>query len=1048
MIYLFAGFELDTDTNELRRGGETVAIAPKAFSVLTYLVEHRNRLVTKAELLDAFWSANVSEAALQTTISLVRKALQGDAAQEPIIKTYHGQGFRLVSPVTSGGDAARGFAVVTPKPVQERRLIAVLCARFSMDTAPVSFEEESGFVAAFVSAAGSLIEAEQGKLIRMMMDGFTVSFGLEPHFEDGARRAAYCAWRLSEYVDEDSGGAARVRVSFGIETGSVLQENPGTGWTPPNEIERNASLLAQNTGCGEILVNDTTRVQLGDEVTTLPVENGFRLTSPPERTSGIPARPHSRPTRFVGRAAEHAFLEAAWANAQQGSGKAIILFGPAGIGKTRLASEFLSSVQSGSIQTAKVQCLPRLRNTSLAPVRRICAALFRDLPETTPEDHLDRALLRWFLDDAVRPDPILESISDQMRHHQGRDLVIRLLAIVCEAAPLVLVVEDVHWIDNESRLYLDAIARMTDAVGMLLIVTTRPDHDLALEGATLQLAPLGHDESLMLLREMPEVANLSASDADALAQRAVGNPFFLEELALAVGSGKEVHANLPETVQAVMEVRIADLEVRARTLLYVISVCGPSAAVSLIAQLAGLTEADIEPDLTRLVKQGFLAAGLDSFGFRHVLLHDTAYAMIAPQDRKRLHKRVAEFMESTSGDEQVRQETLAWHLQRADDIEQAITCWARASQAAIYRSDRQDAISFAQNGLSLLTSEMPDAVRQELSLQLSLGTALMAVEGYGSARVGTALERAHVLGRTDGSFKSQARIRAGLWVHNWVAGKLPDSISHAEALLDMARQVDDPALLLQAHAGLGAVLVHTGNLQPAIRHLRAGLEHATADNVTSITIQNSAVTCAAYASWVAGLRGNRAEMQAYCDRTFELSQMVSNPFATSISLALCSESFMFIGDVEGCHGLASEAVLRSREHDFPFWLGTGLILSGWAQGQRGQFDQALAEIDEGLAVFQATGARVQLANWCGLKAETHLAASQPVQGLEMAELALRYAAETNDIWFTPRIHAIAAELCRRLDRPKQTLHHQTQCERLVRANGLAESFVNIRGPHA
>jgi len=100
MIYQFAGFELDTDRLELRQNGQTLAIAPKAFSVLAYLVEHNDRMVTKAELLDEFWSTKVSEAALQTTMSLVRKALQPVVSQETVIKTYHGHGFRMVHPVT------------------------------------------------------------------------------------------------------------------------------------------------------------------------------------------------------------------------------------------------------------------------------------------------------------------------------------------------------------------------------------------------------------------------------------------------------------------------------------------------------------------------------------------------------------------------------------------------------------------------------------------------------------------------------------------------------------------------------------------------------------------------------------------------------------------------------------------------------------------------------------------------------------------------------------------------------------------------------------
>ncbi len=1039
MIYQFAGFELDTDTGELRRAGQSISIAPKAFSVLTYLVKNHDRMVSKSELLDAFWSAKVSEAALQTTISLVRKALQAGPDQAPIIKTLHGKGFRLVSAVTIVADPTPMPPTTALRHVQERRLVSVLYAQISAESDRLAPVERSRLKAEFIQVARQQIEADKGQLIRMMMDGFTVSFGLTPHFEDGARRAAYCAWQLAEQVR--SVGRTGVSVSFGIETGTVLNDGADSGWTAPDEIEHRASRLARDAAPGTIHINETTKLQLGEEARCVPIGQGYRLTAPPEQRSGIPARPHIRPTRFVGRKAEHAFLTAAWDGAQSGSGKAVTLSGPAGIGKTRLVSEFLAAAHLGPERKTVVQCLPRLQDSAMAPIRRMCRRLFDALPDSLLEDRLDRALLGWFLDRPKRPDPILESVSDQMRRVQSRALVLRLLDEICTATPLILVFEDTHWMDRESRAYLDELARNADSMALLLLITTRSGATSASDSALLLLSPLGRDESLALLREMPEAADLGTEEAVTLVDRAGGNPFFLEELALALRSENEVRTNLPETVQSVMEVRIADLEVRARTLLYAISVAGPAARLGHVADLLGLSEAEIGSDLAHLVELGFLVAEADCYGFRHALLHDTAYAMIAPDDRKSLHKHVAHLLESMPENEPVRPETLAWHLQQADETEQALVQWTRASQAAMYRSDRQDAISFARNGLSLLAPDFPDAAEHELRLQLSLGTALMAVEGYGSARVGTALDRARVLGDGRASFKNQTRIRAGLWVHTWVAGKLAESIDHAETLLRMARQAEDPALLLQAHAGLGAVLVHAGNLTAAQDHLKAGLFHATPDIVSSITVQNSAVTCAAYASWVAGLRGNTEEMHGFCEHASDLGKAVSNPFARAISLSLCSAARMFVGDVEGCQTLASKAATLSREHHFPFWLGTGLILSGWALGQRGQFDRAFDEIDEGLAVFRATGARVQLANWYGLKADTCLSADQPELGLRMVDQALDYATSTGDIWFVPRIRAVAAALHRRLGNAKEARLHASQCERLVQVNSLGPAFV-------
>lgn len=150
---------------------------------------------------------------------------------------------------------------------------------------------------------------------------------------------------------------------------------------------------------------------------------------------------------------------------------------------------------------------------------------------------------------------------------------------------------------------------------------------------------------------------------------------------------------------------------------------------------------------------------------------------------------------------------------------------------------------------------------------------------------------------------------------------------------------------------------------------------------------------------------------------------------------------MCVDDGEGCQDLADQAVAISREHDFPFWLGTGLVMKGWALGRRGQFEPALTAIDDGIAIFKGTDARVQLANWYGLKADTLLAAHRPEAGLEAANIALNYARQTGDTWFTPRIHSVAAKLCLILDRPEAAARHQIQADAAARMNNLADSFV-------
>ncbi|MEL7046849.1 MAG: winged helix-turn-helix domain-containing protein [Pseudomonadota bacterium] len=189
MLYQFLEFTVDTERRELRRDGELVSIAHKAQSVLYYLIEHRDRMVEKTELLDRFWSREVSEAALQTTISVIRKALGADG--KAVIKTYHGRGFRFVPEVALVSDAAS----TTDGPelsAREQRTVSVLSARVTLT------QQDDASVRAFLSTARALVDDEHGQPLRMLLDGFTAVFGLDHQSDDAVRSAATCAWNLIE----------------------------------------------------------------------------------------------------------------------------------------------------------------------------------------------------------------------------------------------------------------------------------------------------------------------------------------------------------------------------------------------------------------------------------------------------------------------------------------------------------------------------------------------------------------------------------------------------------------------------------------------------------------------------------------------------------------------------------------------------------------------------------------------------------------------------------------------------------------------------------
>lgn len=1053
MKYRFLSFELDKERHELRNEGVQVAIPPKAFSVLVYLMDRRDRLVPKAELLDTYWSANVSEAALQTTISLVRKALGGKNAQS-VIKTHHGRGLRFVAQVTeieTEVASPQALPAQTALSLREQRFAAVLCVRLKRSEQQLDSEDALGrAIDVFFEAAGEQVDAQQGRLLHMLVDGFTAVFGVGNAHEDSARRAAYCALALASAPCVSQLADMAVSLAVAIDSGPVETAGDQTKfeWSPPSRVERDAIAIAESAPGGTVLLGDATLRQLGDEAVTVASTQGHQLLSVGAQRTGIPARPLSSPSQFVGRSAEVAFLSTSLEGLRAGSGQAFVLSGPAGIGKSRLVAEFLSQLQAQPLETLilealKLHCLPSLANTPLAPIREMCLALFDGVPEGFLEDEIDQALFDDLLHETATQTPALKGLSDQVRKQRVFALLDRLLRSVCQQHSLVLVVEDVHWVDATSGEYFDALVRQIDQFGLMLIMTTRPSEQRPLAEAVLQLPPLSRSDSLNMLLANPELTDIAKVDAEALVERAAGNPFFLEELALASQTDSQSARNLPDTVQAVISVRVDALDPAARAALYVVAVIGSPASLALVAHLLGQAVEGAGETLERLVFTGFLARTAGGYSFRHMLIHDTAYVMITEPERRHLHKEISNYLTSDDCTEAPRPEMLAFHQQEAGDINEAIESWTLACSAALNRFNFREAIAFATSGLALIDSTLSSTARSELDLQLAIAIARTSLEGYASAGVGEAFYRAQTLNAVAGTPEKSARVNVGLWIHTWVRGELGDSLGYASRLIQMSQQMNNPVLSLQAHASMGEILFHTGQLKLALKHLESGLAFIDIAAPESIPSQNAAVACAAYAAWAASMSGDSGLAAEYFNASATLSRALENPFATAVHLGLCAQYFLIEDDVDACLDLATESVAISRQYDFAFWCGSGLVLRSWALSRRGQHLDARAVFEEGISVFEATGAGVQLANYYGLKAEAFLIADEIEAGLQAAEHALAFADRTNDKFYTPRIHATASLLYERQGKTELAAESARVAKALAVEFGIAERVIQL-----
>ncbi len=1030
MRFQFLNFILDEERRELIQGDAPVRISPKNFEVLLYLVENRDRMVPKSELMTRFWAANTSEAALQKSISQLRRSFAVGGQTPEIIKTYHARGFRFVA-----GPEAREktpeHAGIAEIRLGEQRFVTLLCALVPDDAA-----DDHSAQTDVMEHARALIEQHGGRLLQSLINGFIASFGSAPVFEDSARLASHCALAL--------GNVAGMSWRIGLDSGALAHEDRPRheSWALPGVLERDVAKLAERANPDEILLSGAVLDQIRDEAEIETAGPVHRLISVGTLRSGIPARPRKRISRYVGRAPDLNFLQTQLDLATSGQGQAVALSGPPGIGKSRMVQEFLARLDKDSHRCELVYCLPGLRNSPYASLGALCRNLSAAPSDNVLRDDVDAALWRLLIDRPERSDAArLADMSDRHRQQRTLSILLRVLDELFENAALVLVFEDIHWLDTASRSLVSLLLREAERRAWMILMTTRPQDTPPPTERTLQLAPLTKAESASLFEDAADGVDLSSKQLQALLDRADGNPFFIEELALTAVSGGDPVTHVPNTVQAVIAARIGNLDVAARQILYVIAVLGTPAEPGRVAALVRQTEHEVAATADMLIRMKFLIHDPRGYVFDHMLIEDTAYAMIDRKDRRALHAEIAALMEASEILE--RPERLAWHHQEAGNITRAIEFWTAASRGAIHRAAWAEAANFADSGLALVRSDSKDADSSQLNLLLCKAPSLIALKGFPAPEVGAAYARASQLNQRVGSPKTEIRVRVGQWINTWVRGELTASLGHADALVALSRQFPDPALVLQGHASRGQVLMHMGQLGQASDQLQLGLDAIQDEPPKTPQAQNAAVSCAAYASWVAGMMGHSDQALTLVERSLELSMLRDNPYAVAIHNALCLETFMFLGDVAMCLDYSNRAIDVSTDNDYTFWLGTGLVMRGWCLGQSNDFENALTTISEGITMFAGTGAGVQLANWHGLHSEVLLRSGDDVASMATAERALTCAKAVGDIYFCPRIHSTMEHALARLNRPKDAKAESQNAYALAAKFAMCSQAINL-----
>jgi len=679
-----------------------------------------------------------------------------------------------------------------------------------------------------------------------MGDGILAYFGYPQAHEDDAERALLAALELVEAIPRiETRIAARLQCRVGIATGLVVVDLIGSGEAQkrgalgdtPNLAARLQSLAEPNT----VVIAEVTRRLVGDlfeyrelgahELKGFPVPLlAFQLLG----TSGIASRFEALRgatlTSLVGRDEEIGLLLRRWARAKAGDGQLVLVSGEPGIGKSRITAALEERLYAEPHTRLRYFCSQHHQDSALYPIivqlERAAGFARDDGPEAIldklaaliePAGEIgDISLLAELLSlpggDRFAP---LE-LSPQRKKARTLAALLRQLDGLARTQPVLMIFEDLHWIDPTSRELLDLVLARIDRLRVLLVATFRPEFEPPWVGqphvTVMALNRLERSDSAAMVQQLAGNAALLPRDVIAeIVERTDGVPLFVEEMTKAVleagaERGRETAASVPAaslgvpaTLQASLMARLDRLGPAAKRVAQIGAAIGREFSYELAVAIGEFAEERFQEALQRLVDAGLVfQRGMPptaEYMFKHVLVQDDAYGTLLRGPRRQLHARIAEALEAHFPEMMDSQpELFAQHYAEAGLVEKSVTFWGKAGRRSAARSAMAEAAAQFQRGLEQLTllANTAECQRRKLEYYSAMGAALRAAKGFGALETGNAYTRAQELWVQLGSPWDFLQIPFGLSRYYSARGELGLAMRLDKDFLRLSRQRTTP----------------------------------------------------------------------------------------------------------------------------------------------------------------------------------------------------------------------------------------------------------------
>jgi class 3 adenylate cyclase/predicted ATPase len=962
-------------------------------------------------------------------------------------------------------------AVPAPASIAERRQLTVMFVDLVGSTALSSRldpEDMGAILHVYQNTVAGEIARVQGHVAKLMGDGVLAYFGWPRAGEDDAEHSVRAGLAIVAAVGRLFNPAreplsARVGIATGlVVVGDLVGEGAAREEAVVGETPNLAARLQEVAAPGAVVIANSTRRLLGEvfelrQLGSIQLKGFVQTVSSfqvlGERSAGsrFEARRSGKELPMVGRDQELALVLERWSRAVVGEGQALILVGEAGIGKSRLIQAALGAVAESEHVAVRCQCSPHHTGTALWPAIQqlgFAAGFEPDDTETAKLDKLE-ALLREGVEDVGEAAPLIAALLDldAGERYPAQNLTpkqqrVRTLAVLVEQIlglarnrPVLMVFEDAHWIDPTTLELLGLVLDRIAGARVLMLLTSRPDNPPSLGGhphlTQLTLNRLGRAPTEAIVAGLSGARTLSAEVLGEIAARTDGVPLFVEELTKAVleAETEGSRAVVPPSLHASLMARL-DRVPGVKEVAQVAACIGREFSYALLAEISSLPEAELRAALDRLAaaelvfKRG--TPPEHRYAFKHMLVRDVAHESLLKARRQQLHARIVcaleEHFPETVGTEP---ELLAQHCTEAGLPEQAVGYWLRAGQQAIARSATAEAVAQLTRGRDLLKTlpETPALRKQELELQVALGSVLIAVKGLAAAETAHAYARAYEL---CAELRADPRIFPalfGVFAVHLHCGELAAAHNVAQELLRLAQRRDDAPAQVTGFRAVGSALVSMGRLLEARTHLEEGLalyDHVRDRSSALVYALDSRVVCSHWLSHALFALGYPEQSCALTDEAVTYARELGHPATVAHSLwNVCSLYGHQRWGGRDAQIQAETLITFGTERGFPLWSAAGRVIEGWALAEDGRADEGIAQMRSGLADYTATGAELWVPDFLALLAETQGRAGQSVAALSIVAQALDQVERTEGRWLEAELHRLRGELLLVLAEPEQ-----------------------------